>query len=63
MQVEPLISRIRTSGLKVLQQLKVSKQFPNDELSSEHLEVYYSINLIRNLRFPLQLGLYIHYMK
>lgn len=38
MQVEPLISRIRTSGLKVLQQLKVSKQFPNDELSSEHLE-------------------------
>jgi hypothetical protein len=63
MQVEPLISRIRTSGLKVLQQLKVSKQFPNDELSSEHLEVDCSINLIRNLRFPLQLGLYIHYMK
>jgi hypothetical protein len=63
MQVEPLISRIRTSGLKVLQQLKVSKQFPNDELSSEHLEVDYSINLISNLRFPLQLGLYIHYMK
>ncbi|CAK8566050.1 unnamed protein product [Lathyrus sativus] len=38
MQVEPLISRIRTSGLKVLQQLRVSDECPNDELSSEHLE-------------------------
>ncbi|XP_058787879.1 U-box domain-containing protein 4 isoform X1 [Vicia villosa] len=38
MQVEPLISRIRTSGLKVLQQLRVSNEFPDDELSSEHLE-------------------------
>lgn len=38
MQVEPLISRIQTSGLKVLQQLKASKQSPNDELNSEHLE-------------------------
>lgn len=63
MQVEPLISRIRTSGLKVLQQLRVSDECPNDELSSEHLEVKYSINLIRNLRFPVQLDLYVRYLK
>lgn len=58
MQVEPLISTIQTSGLKVLQQLKSSQQCSHDELSSEHLEVKYSINLIVNVRFPIQLDLY-----
>ncbi|XP_057745067.1 U-box domain-containing protein 4 isoform X1 [Arachis stenosperma] len=38
MQVEPLISRIRTLGLNIFQQLKVSQQCLPDELSSEHLE-------------------------
>ncbi|KAJ1422909.1 Zinc finger, RING/FYVE/PHD-type [Sesbania bispinosa] len=38
MQVAPLISRIRTSGLNIFPQLKVSQQCPHDELSSEHLE-------------------------
>ncbi|KAL1370230.1 hypothetical protein AAHE18_01G044800 [Arachis hypogaea] len=38
MQVEPLISRIRTLGLNIFQQLKVSQQCLPDELSSDHLE-------------------------
>ncbi|RDX84863.1 U-box domain-containing protein 4, partial [Mucuna pruriens] len=37
MQVEPLISRIHTSGLNIFQQLKASQHLP-DELSSEHLQ-------------------------
>ncbi|XP_027334291.1 U-box domain-containing protein 4 isoform X2 [Abrus precatorius] len=39
MQVEPLISRIRTSGLNIFQQLKSSQQCLPDELSSEHLQL------------------------
>ncbi|ESW18851.1 hypothetical protein PHAVU_006G076000 [Phaseolus vulgaris] len=38
MQVEPLISRIRTSGLNIFQQLKVSQHSLPDELSSEDLQ-------------------------
>ncbi|XP_027931532.1 U-box domain-containing protein 4 isoform X1 [Vigna unguiculata] len=38
MQVEPLISRIRTSGLNIFQQLKVSQYSLPDELSSEDLQ-------------------------
>ncbi|XP_061364891.1 U-box domain-containing protein 4-like isoform X2 [Gastrolobium bilobum] len=38
MQVEPLISSIRTSALNIFQQLKASQQCVGDELSSEHLE-------------------------
>ncbi|KAK7305507.1 hypothetical protein VNO77_43413 [Canavalia gladiata] len=38
MQVEPLISRIHTSGLNIFQQLKASQQSLPDELSSEYLQ-------------------------
>ncbi|KAG4989201.1 hypothetical protein JHK85_032184 [Glycine max] len=38
MQVEPLISRIRTSGLNIFLQLKDSQHCLPDELSSEHLQ-------------------------
>ncbi|TKY47235.1 U-box domain-containing protein 4 [Spatholobus suberectus] len=38
MQVEPLISKIHTSGLNIFQQLKASQHCLPDELSSEHLQ-------------------------
>jgi len=50
MQVEPLISRIRTSGLNIFQQLKVSQYSLPDELSSEDLQVKYSTDRLVNLR-------------
>ena len=52
MQVEPLISRIRTSGLNIFLQLKDSQHCLPDELSSEHLQVKYYTDQVVNLRSP-----------
>ena len=52
MQVEPLISRIRTSGLNIFQQLKDSQHCLPDELSSEYLQVKYSADQVLKLRSP-----------
>ncbi|KAE9598906.1 hypothetical protein Lal_00022389 [Lupinus albus] len=47
MQAEPLISRIRTSGLNIFQLLKAFHDYLPDELSSEHVE--HSVQKLKHL--------------